>query len=138
VPALIPDDYLPDVHNRLILYKRIASAEDGESLKELRIEMIDRFGMLPEATLNLFESTRLKQIAQELGILKLELAAEGGRIVFNDSPNIDPLKLIQMVQKRPWEFKLTGQDRVNFEYPESTVEQRVQWIKRLFNDIKLD
>ena len=138
VPALIPDDYLPDVHNRLILYKRIASAEDGESLKELRIEMIDRFGMLPEATLNLFESTRLKQIAQELGILKLELAAEGGRIVFNDSPNIDPLKLIQMVQKRPWEFKLTGQDRVNFEYTESTVEQRVQWVKRLFNDIKQD
>ena len=138
VPALIPDDYLPDVHNRLILYKRIASAEDGESLKELRIEMIDRFGMLPEPTLNLFESTRLKQIAQELGILKLELAAEGGRIVFNDSPNIDPLKLIQMVQKRPWEFKLTGQDRVNFEYKESTVEQRIQWVKRLFNDIKLD
>ncbi|PWQ95458.1 transcription-repair coupling factor [Leucothrix arctica] len=138
VPALIPDDYLPDVHNRLILYKRIASAEDAESLKDLRIEMIDRFGMLPEQTNNLFESTRLKQISQELGILKLELAAEGGRIVFNAAPNIDPMKLIQLVQKRPWEFKLTGQDKINFEYPESTVEQRVQWIKRLFNDIKVD
>jgi transcription-repair coupling factor (superfamily II helicase) len=138
VPALIPDDYLPDVHNRLILYKRIASAEDAESLKDLRIEMIDRFGMLPEQTDNLFESTRLKQISQELGILKLELAAEGGRIVFNAAPNIDPMKLIQLVQKRPWEFKLTGQDKINFEYPESTVEQRVQWIKRLFNDIKVD
>ena len=138
VPALIPDDYLPDVHNRLILYKRIASAEDAESLRDLRVEMIDRFGLLPEATANLFETTRLKQIAQDLGILKLELAAEGGRIVFNESPNIDPMKLIQLVQKRPWEFKLLGQDKISFEYVESTIEQRVQWIKRLFNDIKLD
>ncbi|RVU83972.1 transcription-repair coupling factor [Leucothrix sargassi] len=138
VPALIPDDYLPDVHNRLILYKRIASAEDAEALKDLRIEMIDRFGLLPEQTSNLFESTRLKQISQELGILKLELGNEGGRIVFNQAPNIDPMKLIQLVQKRPWEFKLTGQDKINFEYAESNVEQRVQWVKRLFNDIKVD
>ena len=138
VPALIPDDYMPDVHNRLILYKRIASAEDAESLRDLRVEMIDRFGLLPEPTNNLFESTRLKQISQELGILKLELAAEGGRIVFNDAPNIDPMKLIQLVQKRPWEFKLLGQDKISFEYAESTIEQRVQWIKRLFNDIKID
>jgi len=135
VPALIPDDYLPDVHNRLILYKRIASAETAEALRELRIEMIDRFGLLPEPTANLFETTRLKQICQELGILKLELAAEGGRIVFNDAPNIDPMKLIQLVQKRPWEFKLLGQDKISFEYAESTVEQRVQWVKRLFSDI---
>ena len=68
----------------------------------------------------------------------MELAAEGGRIVFNESPNIDPMKLIQLVQKRPWEFKLLGQDKISFEYVESTIEQRVQWIKRLFNDIKLD
>ncbi|PID47600.1 MAG: transcription-repair coupling factor [Proteobacteria bacterium] len=136
VPALIPDDYLPDVHNRLILYKRIASADDAEALRELRVEMIDRFGLLPDATANLFDSTRLKQICQEIGILKLELMAEGGRIVFNDAPNIDPMKLIQLVQKRPWEFKLLGQDKISFEYAESTVEQRIQWVKRLFNDIR--
>lgn len=138
VPALIPADYLPDVHNRLILYKRIASAEGADALRELRVEMIDRFGLLPEACNNLFENTRLKQIAQEMGIRKLELAAEGGRIVFNETPNIDPMKLIQLVQKRPWEFKLNGQDKINFEYPESNVEQRVQWIKRFFNDIRPD
>lgn len=138
VPALIPADYLPDVHNRLILYKRIASADDAEALRELRVEMIDRFGLLPEACNNLFENTRLKQIAQEMGIRKLELAAEGGRIVFNETPNIDPMKLIQLVQKRPWEFKLNGQDKINFEYPESNVEQRIQWIKRFFNDIRPD
>lgn len=138
VPALIPADYLPDVHNRLILYKRIASAEDADALRELRVEMIDRFGLLPEACNNLFENTRLKQIAQEMGIRKLELSAEGGRIVFNETPNIDPMKLIQLVQKRPWEFKLNGQDKINFEYPESNVEQRVQWIKRFFNDIRPD
>ena len=94
--------------------------------------------ILTDMTNNLFENTRLKQIAQEMGIRKLELAAEGGRIVFNETPNIDPMKLIQLVQKRPWEFKLNGQDKINFEYPESNVEQRIQWIKRFFNDIRPD
>ena len=139
VPALIPDDYLPDVHNRLIMYKRIASAKNAEALRELRVEMIDRFGLLPEPLNNLFEVTRLKQIAQKLGIIKLDMGAEGGRILFNEKPNIDPVKIMQLVQKRPWEFKIKGQDKLYFEYePMETLEQRVQWIKRLFNDIEIE
>ena len=138
VVTLIPDDYLPDVHNRLIMYKRIASAKDGNALRELRIEMIDRFGLLPEAVSNLFEVTRLKQIAQELGIVKLDMGEEGGRIHFNEKPNIDPMKLLALVQQRPWEFKIKGQDKIHFEYEEmETLEQRVQWIKRLFKDIAM-
>ena len=72
-PALIPDDYLPDVHARLILYKRIASAESQAALDELRVEMIDRFGLLPEPTKTLFSVTRVKLLAQELGIRKLDM-----------------------------------------------------------------
>ena len=137
VPALIPDDYLPDVHNRLIMYKRIASAKDAESLRDLRVEMIDRFGLLPEAVVSLFEVTRLKQIAQKLGILKLDMGEEGGRILFNEKPNIDPMKIFGLVQQRPWELSIKGQDKLYFEYEAmETVEQRVQWIKRLFDDIK--
>ena len=136
VPALIPDDYLPDVHNRLIMYKRIASAKDAESLRDLRVEMIDRFGLIPDPVANLFDVTRLKQIAQKLGILKLDMGEEGGRILFNDKPNIDPMKIMGIVQKRPWEFKIKGQDKLYFEYEEmETLDQRVQWIKRLFNEI---
>ncbi|WP_299875819.1 transcription-repair coupling factor [uncultured Cocleimonas sp.] len=137
MPALIPSDYLPDVHNRLIMYKRIASAKDADSLRELRVEMIDRFGLVPDEVKNLFEATRLKQIAQELGIVKLDMGEEGGRILFNEKPNIDPVKIMQLVQKRPWEFTIKGQDKLYFEYePMMELDQRVQWVKRLFNDIK--
>ncbi len=139
VPSLIPDDYLPDVHNRLIMYKRIASAKNTEALRDLRVEMIDRFGLLPEPVNNLFETTGLKQIAQKLGILKLDMSDEGGRILFNEKPNIDPMKILQIVQKRPWEFTIKGQDKLYFEYKEmETLDQRVQWIKRLFKDIEID
>ncbi len=138
LPALIPGDYLPDVHNRLIMYKRIASAKDADALRELRVEMIDRFGLVPDQVKNLFEATRLKQIAQELGILKLDMGEEGGRILFNDKPNIDPMKIMAIVQKRPWEYSIKGQDKLYFEYDAmQELEQRVQWVKRLFNDIKV-
>ncbi len=135
-PALIPNDYLPDVHTRLILYKRIASAPDKAALRELRVEMIDRFGLLPEPVNNLFTVTDLKLIAEQLGIKKLDLAATGGRILFHEKPNVDIGKLIAVIQQRPWELKLDGQDKLRFEYDEmDTIEQRVQWIKRLFADI---
>ena len=138
VPALIPDDYLPDVHNRLIMYKRIASAKDADALRELRVEMIDRFGLLPDAVNNLFEITQLKQIAQGLGILKLDMGEEGGRILFNEKPNIDPARIFSVVQTRPWEFKIKGQDKLYFEYETmETLDQRIQYIKRLFNEIEI-
>ncbi|MEN8259956.1 MAG: transcription-repair coupling factor, partial [Pseudomonadota bacterium] len=81
-PALIPEDYLPDVHARLVLYKRIASAQNAEELYDLQVEMIDRFGLLPEATKTLFSSAELKQAADHLGIRKIECGASGGRIIF--------------------------------------------------------
>jgi transcription-repair coupling factor (superfamily II helicase) len=136
-PALIPDDYIPDVHTRLILYKRIASAADNSALRELRVEMIDRFGLLPEAAINLFTVTDLKLASQKLGIKKLDLGAAGGRILFGEKPNIDPMKIIELIQKRPWVFKLNGQDKLSFEIEMEDIEKRVQWIKKLFSDIAL-
>ncbi|MGX8249391.1 TRCF domain-containing protein, partial [Escherichia coli] len=82
VPALIPEDYLPDVHARLILYKRIANASDEDGLKELQVEMIDRFGLLPEPTKNLMRLTLLKLQADKLGITKVDAGPQGGRIEF--------------------------------------------------------
>ncbi len=82
MPALIPEDYLPDVHARLILYKRIASATDEEGLKDLQVEMIDRFGLLPEPTKNLVRLTLLKLQAERLGIKKVDAGPQGGRIEF--------------------------------------------------------
>ncbi len=112
IPALIPDDYLPDVHARLIMYKRIASAETTEELRDMQVEMIDRFGLLPDATKNLFRATELKLQATPLGIRKIELGPGGGRITFNPQPNIDPLKIIQLLQLQPKFYKLDGQERL--------------------------
>jgi transcription-repair coupling factor (superfamily II helicase) len=134
-PALIPDDYLPDVHSRLILYKRIASAVSQAALDELRVEMIDRFGLLPEQTKTLFSVTRLKLIAQGLGIRKLDVNAKGGRMIFEDKPNIDPMKVITLIQKRPWVFKLDGQDKLRFEIELPTVEEREEWVVKLMGEI---
>ena len=136
-PALIPDDYLPDVHSRLILYKRIASAPTQAALDELRVEMIDRFGLLPEPTKNLFSVTRIKLIAQSLGVRKLDMNVKGGRMVFEQKPNIDPMKVIQLIQKRPWVFKLDGQDKLRFEVELPTVEEREEWVIKLMGDISV-
>jgi len=112
VPALIPDDYLPDVHARLTLYKRIASCENNEELRELQVEMIDRFGLLPDQLKNLIHITEVKFTANQLGIDKIEMTAKGGRIIFNEQPNIDPMKIISMIQKAPMTYKLDGQNKL--------------------------
>jgi len=126
LPALIPDDYLPDVHARLTLYKRIASARDEESLRELQVEMIDRFGLLPDAVKNLFAIASLKLMATPLGIRKLDFGANGGRITFRDKPDVDPMAIIRLVQNYPRVYKLDGQDKlkINLELPGSSERVR--------------
>ncbi len=110
VPALIPEDYLPDIQARLVMYKRIASAPSEEALRELQVEMIDRYGLLPEPTKHLFRLTALKLRARPLGIRRIDLGERGGRILFHPSPNIDPLRIIELVQQKPEHFRLKGQD----------------------------
>jgi transcription-repair coupling factor (superfamily II helicase) len=120
MPALIPDDYLPDVHARLTLYKRIAGTRDDAALGDMQVEMIDRFGLLPPATRNLFAIAALKLRAAALGIRKLDLGAVGGRIVFHEKPDVDPATIIRLIQTRPRIYKLDGQDklRISLELPE--------------------
>ena len=119
LPALIPDDYLPDVHTRLTLYKRIASARDHDALRELQVEMIDRFGLLPDAVKQLFAIASLKLMATPLGIRKLDFGANGGRVTFRDKPDVDPMAIIRLIQSQPRVYKLDGQDKlkVNLELP---------------------
>jgi transcription-repair coupling factor (superfamily II helicase) len=124
LPALIPDNYLPDVNARLTLYKRIASARDEHELRELQVEMIDRFGLLPDAVKNLFAVTSLKLAATPLGIKKLELGANGGRVIFRPQPNVEPLTIIKMIQAQPRVYALDGQDKLRFKMPlEGTAER---------------
>jgi transcription-repair coupling factor (superfamily II helicase) len=135
LPALLPDDYLPDVHTRLVLYKRIASATTREELRELQVEMIDRFGLLPPPATALFDITGLKLVANPLGIRKLEAGPAGGRILFDGTPNIDPAHIIHLIQTRPKEFKLDGSDRLRFFQPMPDPSQRIERVTALLSQI---
>ncbi|KZY63541.1 transcription-repair coupling factor, partial [Oleiphilus sp. HI0065] len=89
IPALIPEDYLPDVHARLVLYKRIASCRSYSELKDLQVEMIDRFGLLAEPTKNLLRQAELKLDAEKLGILKVDAGATSGSFEFGKQTTVD-------------------------------------------------
>jgi len=112
IPALIPDDYLPDVHTRLTLYKRISSAPNPEQLRELQVEMIDRFGLLPDPAKYMFAVAELKLRATELGIRKLDLGEAGGRVHFVEKPNVDPMAIIRLIQGQPKLYKMEGPDKL--------------------------
>lgn len=136
ITALIPEDYVPDVHNRLVFYKRIASAKDQDALRELQVEMIDRFGLLPDKLQNLFAITELKLKAQKLGIKKIEASATGGRIVFEENPNIDPTILIKLVQLHSRIYKFDGPTRLRFTLAQEDVETRFKNVDELLGRLE--
>lgn len=133
--ALIPEDYLGDVHERLVLYKRIANAKMANDLRDLQIELIDRFGLLPEPTQTLFSIAELKQQATILGIKKIDVHSEGGRIVFLPQPNIDLNKLISLIQTQPQIYKLDGQDKLRFTAKFENVEQKITFVSALLKQL---
>jgi transcription-repair coupling factor (superfamily II helicase) len=114
IPALIPEDYLPDIHSRLVLYKRIASAANDEQLKDIQVEMIDRFGLLPAPVKNLISITELKIHAAVMGINKIDVGDKGGRLLFTDNPDINPINIIKLIQEKPDIYKLDGKNKLRF------------------------
>ncbi|USD19864.1 transcription-repair coupling factor [Microbulbifer variabilis] len=131
VPALIPEDYLPDVHGRLMMYKRIANAVDRQQLKELQVEMIDRFGLLPEPVKHLFRTTEIKLKADKMGIRKLEASAARGRIEFAENTQVDPLTLVKLVQTQPGRYQLAGANQLNFSLDEEGADRKLQEISEV-------
>ncbi|MCA0394033.1 MAG: transcription-repair coupling factor [Proteobacteria bacterium] len=120
-PALIPEDYLPDVHTRLTLYKRVSSARDVDDLRELQVEMIDRFGLLPDPAKQLFAVAELKLDATRLGIRKLDLGGAGGRLQFVEKPDVDPMAVIRLIQGQPKHYRMDGPDklRITLDLPDA-------------------
>jgi transcription-repair coupling factor (superfamily II helicase) len=110
--ALIPDTYVADVHTRLILYKRIAAAKDDERLNDLRAEIIDRFGPMPEPARLLLAIAPLKRTAAKLGIHSTQCGEEGATLVFGDNTSIDPTQIIQLVQKQPNRYQFKGANKL--------------------------
>ena len=133
--ALIPEDYLPDIHARLVLYKRIASAETAAELRALKVEMIDRFGLLPDAVKALFSVTELKQLADPLGIKKVEAHIAGGRIVFNTSPNINTGQLIKLIQTQAQCYSFDGVNKLRFKQSFETLDEKINFLTNLLTQL---
>ncbi|MBE0510760.1 MAG: transcription-repair coupling factor [Gammaproteobacteria bacterium] len=136
VPALLPDDYLPDIHSRLQIYKRIASAQALEELDELQVEMIDRFGLLPEPAKNLFAITEIKLRLIPLGISKVELGDQGGRLSFIPEPDIDPMRLISLIQSRPAQYQLDAQQRLKIKMKLPDLNARLALLESLLTHFR--
>ncbi len=131
IPALIPDDYLPDVHNRLILYKRIANAKSDEEIREIQVEMIDRFGLLPDPVKFLLRQTHLKLKAQALGISKITMGPQSGRIEFMQDTQVDPYTLIKLIQSQANRFKLENGTQLKFNHNAVQADERLAQVEEI-------
>lgn len=132
IPAMLPEEYLPDVQMRLVHYKRIASAHSEEDLRKLQVELIDRFGLLPEATQNLFRQTRLRVRATLLGIRKIEASAAGASIWFASDTSVDPMAIVEMVQTESDVFRFDG-SRLNMTADMDTTAKRFGTVEELIS-----
>jgi transcription-repair coupling factor (superfamily II helicase) len=132
VPAMLPEEYLPDVQMRLVHYKRIASVHTEDDLQKLQVELIDRFGLLPDATRNLFRQTRLRVRATLLGIQKIEASAGGASIWFTGNTSVDPMAIVDMVQQQPETFRFDG-SRLNMTAELESTDNRFKSIEDLIS-----
>ena len=137
VPALIPDDYLPDIHGRLVMYKRIASAKTTDDLDDLEIELIDRYGLMPEFAKNLFLVTHVKLLASSFSVSRIEMSHENARIHFGKSPNIDTTKILELILEQPDTYKLDGSEKLTIYTETENIEERIDTIVNLLNDLQL-
>ena len=135
VPALLPEDYVPDVHLRLILYKRIASARSRAELRELQVELIDRFGLLPDAARNQMRIAAIKLNAIVLGIEKIDASDQGGYLVFGEQTNSDPVALVNLVQNQGDIYRLSGAHRLKFRLDLTNPEKRFGHIENLLETL---
>lgn len=136
IPTIIPENYVADINARLILYKRIANSENQTELDNLQIEMIDRFGLLPESAKNLIHATELKLTAKKLGIRKIIANLKTGSIEFNPKPNINSKKIISLIQKETHIYKLKAGNRLEFNLAHKTANELIDFLKKLLQKIK--
>ncbi len=134
VPALLPEDYIGDVNLRLSMYKKIASAKDEQELEHIQVELIDRFGLLPDAAKFLIKIAALKQQAEVLGIKRIEATARGGVIEFSQTTKVDPGYLIRLIQTQHKYYKLDGPDKLRLTFDADDSHQRVKLIESLLSD----
>jgi len=135
--ALIPADWLGDIHVRLTLYKRIASAKDEAGLRDLQVEMIDRFGLLPPQTKHLFQIAELRQKARAIGVSRIDFGETGGRFEFAEDTTANPAALLEMIQEQPFDYKLQGPSKLRILFDVESAEERVRLTGEILDRLTL-
>ncbi|MFC0117347.1 transcription-repair coupling factor [Pseudoalteromonas xiamenensis] len=134
VPALLPDSYIPDVNTRLSFYKRIASTTNIEQLDELQVELIDRFGLLPDAAKHLFSVQTIKQKAQQIGISRVDANPKGGYFEFTSQTKVNPMFIIGLIQSAPSIYKMDGASKLKFAIEANNGNERIKMINAMIDD----
>ncbi len=135
LPALIPADYVPDVHLRLVLYKRIAGVESREELDDLKVELVDRFGPFTDPAKSLFRTRQIKLRAQELGIRKIDAGTNSGYFVFAEDNKINAKHLLALIQTRPKEYRLEGPLKLRFTHDARVDEKLFARVEQLIEQL---
>jgi transcription-repair coupling factor (superfamily II helicase) len=133
-PALLPNDYCSDVHERLTLYKRLANCETAEELTSLQEELVDRFGELPDQTRALLETHRLRIFAKPAGIAKIDASEAQIQFHFVPNPPIDPVRIIELIQKHR-DFKLSGPDRLTVKRATANLRDRAAAVRDIIQQL---
>lgn len=135
LPSLLPETYIGDVNLRLSFYKRIASSENKQELEQLKIELIDRFGLLPEPSKNLFTLSELRLRLKPFGVKRLQANDKGGFIEFFDNAELDPMAFLKLIQKDPVSFRFEGQTKFKFVAELEENEKRLTFVKTLIEKL---
>ena len=135
MPALIPDDYLGDVHQRLLFYKRISNTDTQEKLGNIRMELIDRFGIPPQPVKQLFSVHQIRLRAEQLGITKVDINSNGGYIEFSPDTPVQAISIIQLMQKNPTYYRMEGGQRLKVMVQLAEYDKRIQFIVELLNKL---
>jgi transcription-repair coupling factor (superfamily II helicase) len=133
-PALLPDDYCGDVHLRLSFYKKLATAQNADQIDGLLEEIVDRFGKLPAQGQTLIDVHRLRVLAKPFGVLKVDAAPGVINITFKKDPPIDPMKIIELIQKNK-HIKLAGNEKLRIERELPEAKSRVQMVRDILRSL---
>ncbi len=135
LPALFPDYYIPDVHTRLVLYKRIGGIRDLETLYDLQLETVDRFGLLPDQSKILFQIGNLKIKSTNLSISRITLDSRSGKLVFGPDPVVDPVRIVNLISENDGQFVMSGSSELVIAADLPEAEGRIAFIDRLLDQL---
>jgi transcription-repair coupling factor (superfamily II helicase) len=135
IPAIIPDDYINDINTRLTIYKRIASVSSEEDMRDLQVEMVDRFGLIPEPVKNLCRQTLLRLSLEGIGVDRVDMNQSYGTVSFGRQTTVDPVKIVMLVQAEPHRYSLIKGTQLKFTIETETAAQRFATIEQIVKKI---